>query len=297
MLYYVYASLFDSPAQTLVNTVNTVGVMGKGIAKSFKERYPKMFSEYKSLCDRHVLAPGKLHLWKDPSTWILNFPTKTTWRMPSKIEYVEAGLDTFVRNYEAMGIVSVAFPPLGCGNGNLDWNDVRPLMESYLKSISIPVYIHSVHVGDKFVPEHHHVSVPENFDEFWKDVRATIHENKGLFTTSENHPFEVRMLEHELRVIRGGQMRERIPHEEIENAWVYLRDGLLSVDKFPDATSRRYKSYFFPILTSLPYVRSARISHAGQDGTSKAQALFFAKDTDHYRDAAIPQYRQECLFP
>ena len=73
MLTYVYNSLFDSPAQTLVNTVNTVGVMGKGIAKAFKEKYPDMFREYKRLCDSGELSIGKIHLWRSPQRLVLNF--------------------------------------------------------------------------------------------------------------------------------------------------------------------------------------------------------------------------------
>jgi O-acetyl-ADP-ribose deacetylase (regulator of RNase III) len=91
MLTYLYTSLFDSPAQTLVNTVNTVGVMGKGVAKTFRERYPAMFKEYKKLCDGGALTIGSLHLWKSDDRWVLNFPTKTTWRLPSKLEYIQQG--------------------------------------------------------------------------------------------------------------------------------------------------------------------------------------------------------------
>jgi len=75
MLTYVRTSVFESPAQTLVNTVNTVGVMGKGVARDFKERYPEMFKEYKKLCDQDKLDIGKLHLWRAADHWILNFPT------------------------------------------------------------------------------------------------------------------------------------------------------------------------------------------------------------------------------
>src|ERR1700677_1554729 len=184
MLIYLYSSLFDSPAQTLVNTVNTVGVMGKGIAKIFRERYPAMFSEYRKLCDQHQLATGNLHLWKGDDHWVLNFPTKTNWRLPSKMEYIEQGLETFVKNYEKMGIVSASFPPLGCGNGNLKWTDVKPLIERQLSNIKIPIYVHSVHVGEDFIAEHKEaVRVPATLAAFWDDLRASIYENKGTFIT------------------------------------------------------------------------------------------------------------------
>ncbi len=297
MLTYIYSSLFDSPAQTLVNTVNTVGIMGKGIAKVFRERYPKMFSEYRKLCDGGELTVGRLHLWKGEDRWVLNFPTKTTWRLPSKLEYVEAGLQTFISNYESMGIVSASFPPLGCGNGNLDWDEVKPIMEEYLSKPSIPIYVHSLHVGDEFVPEHKELTVaPKTLDQFWQDLRTAIHENKGSFVTGEGaHQFSMRMQDDEFIIIRGGRQREKIPFEEIENVWVILRDGMLSVDKFSDDRSRRYKSYLFPLLKSVPYVRHAQISRAGQDGLIKAEALFFVRDRERSKDANAVEYRQECL--
>ena len=120
MITYIDSSVFDSPAQTLVNTVNTVGVMGKGIAKEFKSRYPIMYKEYRRLCDDKQLQVGNLHLWRSDNRWVLNFPTKTTWRRPSELAYVEQGLHKFVNYYMDLGISSISFPPLGCGNGNLE---------------------------------------------------------------------------------------------------------------------------------------------------------------------------------
>ena len=299
MLTYLYASLFESPAQTLVNTVNTVGVMGKGIAKTFRERYPSMYSEYRKLCDQEKLATGMLHLWKGDDRWVLNFPTKTTWRLLSKLTYIEKGLQTFVENYEKMGIVSVSFPPLGCGNGNLNWADVRPIMESYLNKISIPVYVHSLHVGSEFVPEHKQPeALPTSLHDFWGELKEAIYESKGTFFTVERgQQFSVRIInDDELGIIRGGRQRDRIPFEEIERSWIILREGLLSVDKFSDEASRRYKSYLFPILKGLPYVRSASVSHAGQEGQTKAEALYFAREVGGSQDAkSAEEYKQECL--
>jgi O-acetyl-ADP-ribose deacetylase (regulator of RNase III) len=140
MIRYTTTTLFESPAQTLVNTVNTVGVMGKGVAAEFKRRYPDMYSRYREFCDQGLLDIGKLHLYRTPNKWVLNFPTKKHWRNPSKLEYVEAGLEKFVDTYTDHGITSVSFPQLGCGNGNLEWRDVRPLMEKYLQKL-IPLQI------------------------------------------------------------------------------------------------------------------------------------------------------------
>ena len=112
MILYVEGSLFNSPAQVLVNTVNTVGVMGKGIALEFKTLYPEMFAHYRQLCETGQLTVGKLWLYKSPNKWVLSFPTKTTWRLPSHVDYIRKGLHTFVENYERVGIHSIAFPAL-----------------------------------------------------------------------------------------------------------------------------------------------------------------------------------------
>ncbi len=143
MITYLETSLLDSPALALINTVNTVGVMGKGIALSFKKLYPAMFAEYQRLCGQKKLDIGKLFVYTTPNKIVVNFPTKTHWRLPSRPEYIEAGLCAFVAHYSDYGISSASFPQLGCGNGKLDWpTQVQPLMERYLHLLPIPIYIH-----------------------------------------------------------------------------------------------------------------------------------------------------------
>ena len=153
MITYVKGDIFSSPAQILVNTVNTVGVMGKGVALEFKKRYPDMFYEYKKLCEEKRLDIGSLFLWRKSEKWILLFPTKKHWRNPSRLEYIEAGLKKFTQNWDNMGAEPVAFPRLGCGNGALEWKDVKPLMEHYLSSLPIQIYIYVGHYADP-CPEH-----------------------------------------------------------------------------------------------------------------------------------------------
>ena len=122
MITYVKGTIFASPAQVLVNTVNTEGVMGKGLALRFKQIYPEMFARYQELCENGQIKIGKLWLFKTDHKWILNFPTKNSWRQPSRIEYLAAGLKKFSEEFIDLKIHSVAFPALGCGNGELDWN-------------------------------------------------------------------------------------------------------------------------------------------------------------------------------
>lgn len=141
MIEYIEGDIFDSPAQVIVNTVNTVGVMGKGLALSFKNRYPDMFERYKKVCEEGNFRIGNLMLFYYPDHWLMLFPTKENWRNPSKLEYIEKGLQKFVDTYSDKRINSIAFPKLGCGNGDLDWNDVKPLMEKHLRNLPITIYI------------------------------------------------------------------------------------------------------------------------------------------------------------
>lgn len=137
-------TIFDSNAQTLVNTINCVGVMGKGIALEFKNKYPAMFDKYKSFCDKGVFKPGVLWIYKaEDGKWILNFPTKVDWRNPSEMSYIEAGLQKFVEIWKEKNITSIAFPLLGCNNGGLNPDEVIPLMEKYLnqcEGLDVTIY-------------------------------------------------------------------------------------------------------------------------------------------------------------
>lgn len=136
--------LLKDNSQTLVNTVNCVGVMGKGIALEFRKKYPAMFEDYKKRCRKKEVMPGVPYYYKDFSgNSIINFPTKNHWRSASRIVDIINGLDIFVSNYRRWGIQSVAFPPLGCGNGGLIWEDVGPLMYHKLSKIDIPVRIYA----------------------------------------------------------------------------------------------------------------------------------------------------------
>ena len=136
--------MFASDMQTLVNTVNCVGVMGKGIAQIFKQEYPEMFADYVARCERGEVKLGKPYHYKDlAGVSIVNFPTKGHWRAATRLADVEAGLDYFAKHYELWGITSVAFPPLGCGNGGLEWSAVGPLMYYKLSKLGIPVELYA----------------------------------------------------------------------------------------------------------------------------------------------------------
>ena len=136
-------NLFDSKCETLVNTVNCVGVMGKGIALAFKSKFPKMYKAYRDDCAQKKIKIGKLYpYYEDGKLKVLNFPTKDHWRFNSKLSYVQQGLVYFVNNYDKIGIKSIAFPPLGCGNGGLNWDIVGPMMYFYLEKLPIEIEIY-----------------------------------------------------------------------------------------------------------------------------------------------------------
>lgn len=142
MITYSDSTVFNADTHTIVNTINCQGVMGAGIALEFRLRFSEMFEDYQARCERHEVKVGKPYLYRNyHSFWILNFPTKNHWKFPSRIEWIEQGLDYFVLNYQKAKIRSIAFPKLGTSKGGLDWGEVKQVMEDYLTRVSIPVVI------------------------------------------------------------------------------------------------------------------------------------------------------------
>jgi uncharacterized protein YwgA/O-acetyl-ADP-ribose deacetylase (regulator of RNase III) len=136
-------NIFNSEAQTLVNTVNCVGIMGKGIAVEFKKRFPEMYKDYIARCEKKSIKPGEPYLFSNGFflPQIVNFPTKNHWRAASRIGDIEKGLKILSKKYKEWNIKSIAIPPLGCGNGQLLWESVGPLIYKYVSEWDIPVVI------------------------------------------------------------------------------------------------------------------------------------------------------------
>ncbi len=134
MIELTHGDLLEADAEALVNTVNCVGVMGKGVALQFRQAHPGNYEAYRAACDRHELHPGTMLVWPtgrlDNPQFIINFPTKRHWKGKSRLEDIESGLDALVAELQTRGIKSVAIPPLGCGNGGLDWGEVRPRIQA-----------------------------------------------------------------------------------------------------------------------------------------------------------------------
>lgn len=147
MISLTSGNLLRAPVDALVNTVNTEGVMGKGIAYQFKVAHPKMFEDYSRACKAGVVELGKMHVYDlgglvSGPKYIINFPTKGHWRSNSKIADIAQGLQDLVRVVRALKINSIAIPPLGCGNGGLDWGDVLPLIQRAFADVrDVEVYI------------------------------------------------------------------------------------------------------------------------------------------------------------
>jgi O-acetyl-ADP-ribose deacetylase (regulator of RNase III)/uncharacterized protein YwgA len=156
MLKYITGDILESNAQALVNTVNTVGVMGKGIALQFKKSYPNNFKAYSDACKKGEIIVGKLFVTVDSNfssgeKIIINFPTKTDWRKPSEYSYVEEGLDDLIKVIIKSDIQSVAIPPLGAGNGGLEWERVKKIIEQKLSGLSVDIYVYE---PTKIIKEH-----------------------------------------------------------------------------------------------------------------------------------------------
>lgn len=137
---FTQGDIFTANTEAIVNTVNCVGVMGRGIALQFKKKFPENFKEYESACNREEVVPGKMFVYETGALFnpriIINFPTKRHWRGESKIEDIENGLIDLVRIIKEKNIKSIALPPLGCGLGGLDWNKVKVLIAKHLSILN-----------------------------------------------------------------------------------------------------------------------------------------------------------------
>ncbi|MGL5823823.1 MAG: type II toxin-antitoxin system antitoxin DNA ADP-ribosyl glycohydrolase DarG, partial [Nocardioides sp.] len=147
MITQARGNLLAADVDALVNTVNTVGVMGKGIALQFKRAFPAMFRDYEKVARAGGLATGRMHVWPTQQMtgprFIINFPTKRHWKSRSKLSDIESGLDALVEVVHDLGVRSIAIPPLGCGNGGLRWSEVEPLMLSRLaRLVDVDVIIY-----------------------------------------------------------------------------------------------------------------------------------------------------------
>lgn len=144
MIHVCVGNIFASEMQTLVNTVNCVGIMGKGLALEFKKYFPDMYEDYVARCNAKKVRLGEPYLYRTLlPAWILNFPTKDHWRSVSRLSDIVAGLEYLEKHYHEWGITSLAVPALGCSNGQLEWRVVGPTLYRYLSRFDIPVELYA----------------------------------------------------------------------------------------------------------------------------------------------------------
>src|SRR5713101_4076116 len=144
MIKVLIGDIFESKAQTLVNTVNTVGVMGKGVALGFRKRFPEMYEDYVRRCERREVQLRQPYLYRRLiPPHVINFPTKDHWRSVSKLDDIVSGLTYLERHIPVWGVTSLAVPPLGCGEGQLEWRVVGPTLYRHLSALGISVELYA----------------------------------------------------------------------------------------------------------------------------------------------------------
>lgn len=199
----VPGNIFNTTAQVIVNTVNCEGVMGRGIALEFKNRFPDMYEKYKEFCDQKLMKPGVLQLYKKSTPWILNFPTKNYWKFPSKIEYLEKGLQKFAATYQQKEIISVAFPKLGTESGGLDWVDVKEIMYRYLdnlQGLDVEIYHYDPNATDNLFNRFAEITARFKSKDYVELMGLRSVEAKKLESALQNNSLRTMM---DLQNIRG----------------------------------------------------------------------------------------------
>lgn len=280
MIKYVKGDIFNSPSKIIVNTVNTVGVMGKGVALEFKKRYPEMFDKYQELCSNQLLDVGKLYLWRESEKWVLLFPTKKHWRYPSKMEYIEKGLQKFEQNWDKLGTNTIAFPRLGCGNGGLDWQEVKPLMEKYLSKIPMQILVYVDNYNDP-VPEHKDVTEMEK----WLSGQLGLSGYEAFkaklndFLKTNN---EIRVNHKSYRIENVNDMIsiDDVVLEEAQvcDLWNWVRDaGVIMPEEMP-CEYHNIAEAFLELLRRLEYVANVFLSKDGFDFTKMPNAFQYIAD-------------------
>ena len=300
MITYVDFSLFDSPAKVLVNTVNTVGVMGKGIAKEFKSIYPEMFTEYQQLCESGRLNVGDLWVYKTPHKWVLNFPTKKHWRSPSKPDYLEAGLKKFSQVYQEARITSISFPQLGCGNGELDWKtESKPLMEKYLKGLPIEIFIHVAYSGAGFKPEQKVPKAtkewlraqPESlaFTEVWDDLVGIVESKRQFDTPDGTETFAANVFDDSEGggiQIGGAEHSVRFHKEQLLDLWQQVRDLGICMPQIMPGGLDFHSEYVVGLLAELPYFEPIRQANRDTLLTRNAIGLLLKQSQSSHNAAS-----------
>ena len=179
MIIYIKGDIFNSNAQVITNPVNCAGVMGKGLALQFKKRFPEMFLDYQKKCNINEVRIDQPYLWENSKIQIVNFATKKHWKDNSNLQDIKSGLLYIAKNYDEMGISSIALPPLGCGLGGLNWNDVKAVIEETLGPIhDLDVFVYEPSLDNEKTGDFSQT----------KSVKSKNHSGIAAANTSEQPP-------------------------------------------------------------------------------------------------------------
>ncbi|MDR0971248.1 MAG: macro domain-containing protein [Bacteroidales bacterium] len=334
MIKYVIGDMLSAKTEALVNTVNTVGVMGKGIALQFKEQYPNNFAAYNAACKSNQITIGNMFVFEEKpmigdKKIIINFPTKKDWKHKSKIEYVEDGLKSLVEIIKKHNIKSIALPPLGCGNGGLNWNDVKALIEKYLSPlnyVNIIVYEPNAAIKDILIKQENNREVKltdaramlmyamyyyESLDEtasiFVANKLAYFYQRLGesefsklKFSAEKYGPYSpgVGYMIHSLngKYIRGTEQMINKAFEPIELRYDKLSEVSQYVHKMNDEKQRRVKNLLkliagFQSTLALEILASVDYVRKENQGISKEDATIAVQNwSNRKRNLFKPEY-------
>jgi O-acetyl-ADP-ribose deacetylase (regulator of RNase III) len=272
MFIFTTGNILDSSAEAVVNTVNCVGVMGKGIALQFKKAYPENFLHYEKACKEKEVEIGKMLVFDTQSKlnprFIINFPTKKHWRGHSRIEYIDLGLIDLKKSIVDLGIRSIAIPPLGCGLGGLDWRDIRPLIQQKLADLNeIEMFIYE----PKGAPK---PAVQRSI------VKAEPKMTKGRA-----------LLISLLDLYRGGGYSQT--QLEIQKLMYFIKESGEEIDRL-EFVKKKYGPYSDALRHALVHLEGSFIKGYG-DGTQKAEITVVGtaveKAKDYLKDQTETQKR------
>lgn len=279
MLITVETEVFLSPARVLVNPVNSAGVMSSGVPAEFKRFFPDAFSHYRSLCESGHLEPGRLFVYSGEFRSVVNLPVKRHWRSPATTEAIEAGLQKLANIWDEQGFHAIAMPRIA--EGELDWDTiVRPLIETYLAPLPIPVYLHHAPSADprrSIRQIDQLLNLPAQYvplNKLWSDLGRIIRRTYGKFHTAEGEEF-VASQENGARFrrmsIRTEGDTQAISESALTDLWQMLNSARLVLpSQFPSGLEP-LAPYLLPLMEKLEYVRV--VQAAIGDGTPTSALL------------------------
>lgn len=238
MITLVHGDLFTSPARVLVNPVNTVGTMAGEVGEDFRQVYPEMFARYQALCESDALTIGQAYLYRTPHKWVLNLPVKKHYRASIRLEAVETALRKIATLYAEQLFVSLSLPVAALIENDVRWDDVLPLLHSYLGTLPIMVYVHLP--ADPRLPEARYnvttlsrwlLGTPQHvtYDTFWRGLSSIVRRHPQLTTLEGDVPFQAtfrrdaanpRLMSLKLTPAQGEEMF--IPQSLLRDLWQYL---------------------------------------------------------------------------